>query len=147
MKMTNTQLYLRLLGYVKPYWRVFSVALIATAISAATDPLLPALLKPWLDGTFVHKTICDALGTHNSSWLFSLCGPDFIYRYLCHQLGRRKLVLDLRDEMFRKMLAMPTRFYDEHSTGKLISKITFDVTQVTEAAPIPSPSSCATASY
>lgn len=133
--MTNTQLYLRLLGYVKPYWRVFSVALIATAISAATDPLLPALLKPWLDGTFVHKDdMVMRLAPILILVIFFVRGlTSFIGTYAISWVGG-KLVLDLRDEMFRKMLAMPTRFYDEHSTGKLISKITFDVTQVTEAA-------------
>ena len=45
-----------------------------------------------------------------------------------------KVVMDLRDEMFRKLLALPTRFYDDHATGNLISKLTFDVTQVTAAA-------------
>ncbi|MGC2165226.1 MAG: lipid A export permease/ATP-binding protein MsbA, partial [Gallionella sp.] len=40
----------------------------------------------------------------------------------------------LRQEMFRKLLALPTRFYDDHATGNLISKLTFDVTQVTNAA-------------
>jgi ABC-type multidrug transport system fused ATPase/permease subunit len=55
MKMTNVQLYLRLLNYVKPYWRVFATSLIATAIVASTEALVPALLKPMLDGTFVHK--------------------------------------------------------------------------------------------
>jgi len=133
--MTNSQLYLRLLGYVKPYWRVFAIAIIATAISAATDPLLPALLKPWLDGTFVHKD--DVV----MRWapililvIFFVRGvTSFVGTYAISWVGG-KLVLDLRDEMFRKMLTMPTRFYDSHSTGKLISKITFDVTQVTEAA-------------
>lgn len=135
MKMTSPQLYLRLLGYVKPYWRVFAIAIIATIISAATDPLLPALLKPWLDGTFVHKD--DAV----MRWapililvIFFVRGvTSFVGTYAISWVGG-KLVLDLRDEMFRKMLTMPTRFYDAHSTGKLISKITFDVTQVTEAA-------------
>ncbi len=135
MKMTSPQLYLRLLGYVKPYWRVFAIAILATIISAATDPLLPALLKPWLDGTFVHKD--DAV----MRWapililvIFFVRGvTSFIGTYAISWVGG-KLVLDLRDEMFRKMLTMPTRFYDTHSTGKLISKITFDVTQVTEAA-------------
>ena len=55
MNLTNTQLYLRLLSYVKPYWRVFAASIVGTAIAAATEPLLPALLKPMLDGTFVHK--------------------------------------------------------------------------------------------
>jgi subfamily B ATP-binding cassette protein MsbA len=36
--------------------------------------------------------------------------------------------------MFSKLVSLPTRFYDDHATGRLISKITFDVTQVTTAA-------------
>jgi ATP-binding cassette, subfamily B, bacterial MsbA len=135
MKMTSPQLYLRLLGYVKPYWRVFAIAILATIISASTDPLLPALLKPWLDGTFVHKDdMVMRLAPILILVIFFVRGvTSFVGTYAISWVGG-KLVLDLRDEMFRKLLTMPTRFYDEHSTGKLISKITFDVTQVTEAA-------------
>jgi len=135
MKMTSPQLYLRLLGYVKPYWRVFAIAIIATAISASTEPLLPMLLKPWLDGTFVHKD--DMVMRWAPIFIlviFFVRGvASFIGTYAIGWVGG-KLVMDLRDEMFRKLLTMPTRFYDDHSTGKLISKITFDVAQVTEAA-------------
>ena len=53
--MTSLQLYLRLLGYVKPYWHAFAVSILGMAIAAATEPLFPALLKPFLDGTFVQK--------------------------------------------------------------------------------------------
>jgi ATP-binding cassette, subfamily B, bacterial MsbA len=135
MKMTSPQLYLRLLGYVKPYWRVFAIAILATIISASTDPLLPALLKPWLDGTFVQKDdMVMRLAPILILVIFFVRGvTSFVGTYAISWVGG-KLVLDLRDEMFRKLLTMPTRFYDEHSTGKLISKITFDVTQVTEAA-------------
>jgi subfamily B ATP-binding cassette protein MsbA len=45
-----------------------------------------------------------------------------------------KVVMDLRGEMFRKLLTLPTAYYDNHATGNLISKLTFDVTQVTAAA-------------
>lgn len=135
MKMTTSQLYLRLLGYVKPYWRVFAIALIATAISASTDPLLPVLLKPWLDGTFVHKddTVMRWAPILILLIFFVRGVAAFIGTYALSWVGG-KLVMDLRDAMFRKLLMMPTRFYDTHSTGKLISKITYDVTQVTEAA-------------
>lgn len=133
--MTSPQLYLRLLGYVKPYWRVFALAIIATAVSATTDPLLPILLKPWLDGTFVHKDdMVMRLAPLFVLLIFFVRGvTSFVGTYAISWVGG-KLVLDLRDAMFRKLLTMPTRFYDEHSTGKLISKITFDVNQVTEAA-------------
>ena len=50
---TSRQLYLRLLGYVKPYWRMFVFALVMMSLSAATEPLFPALMKPLLDQGFV----------------------------------------------------------------------------------------------
>jgi len=53
--MTSTGLYLRLLHYVKPYWRVFALSVLGMVIVAITEPALPALMKPLLDGTFVHK--------------------------------------------------------------------------------------------
>jgi subfamily B ATP-binding cassette protein MsbA len=135
MNMTSSRLYLRLLGYVKPYWRAFAASMLATAVSAATEPLLPALLKPLLDGTFVHKD--DAV----IRWapllilvIFFVRGvSSFVGSYAIGWVGN-KVVMDLRDAMFRKLLALPTRFYDDHATGNLISKLTFDVTQVTAAA-------------
>lgn len=133
--MTSSQLYLRLLGYVKPYWRIFATSILAMAMAAATEPLLPALLQPLLDGTFVKKD--DAV----IRWAPVLVLLIFFVRGLASFVGSftitwigNKLVMDLREEMFRKLLSMPTRFYDDHATGQLISKLTFDVTQVTAAA-------------
>lgn len=134
-QMTSTQLYLRLLGYVKPYWRVFAAAILGMAVSAATEPLLPALLKPLLDGTFVEKD--DAVIRWAPALLlviFLVRGiASFVGTYAIHWVGNR-LVMDLRNKMFNKLLALPTRFYDDHATGNLISKLTFDVTNVTAAA-------------
>ena len=45
-----------------------------------------------------------------------------------------RLVLDLRSAMFDKLTSLPTRFYDQHNTGTLASKMTFDATQVMEAS-------------
>ena len=52
---SSIQLYLRLLGYVRPYWRVFAVSVVAMTVVAATEPAFAALVKPLLDGTFVQK--------------------------------------------------------------------------------------------
>ena len=135
MNMTSSQLYLRLLGYVKPYWRAFALSIIGMAVTAATEPLLPALLKPMLDGTFVHKddTVIRMAPIFILTIFFVRGVASFIGTYAIGWVGN-KVVMDLRDEMFRKLLALPTRFYDDHATGNLISKLTFDVTQVTAAA-------------
>jgi subfamily B ATP-binding cassette protein MsbA len=133
--MTSSQLYLRLLGYVKPYWRVFALSILGMAVTAATEPLLPALLKPMLDGTFVHKddTIIRWTPIFILVIFFVRGVSGFFGSYAIHWVGN-KVVMDLRAEMFRKLLSLPTRFYDDHATGSLISKLTYDVTQVTAAA-------------
>ena len=135
MNLSSTQLYLRLLGYVKPYWRTFAISIIGMAISAATEPLLPALLKPMLDGTFVHKddTVIRYAPVLILAIFFVRGVSSFAGTYAIGWVGN-KVVMDLRELMFNKLLTLPTPFYDDHATGNLISKLTFDVTQVTAAA-------------
>jgi subfamily B ATP-binding cassette protein MsbA len=135
MNLTSTQLYLRLLGYVKPYWRTFAISILGMAVTAATEPLLPALLKPMLDGTFIHK---DDTVIHLAPLIivviFFVRGvASFVGTYAIGWVGN-KVVMDLRAAMFQKLLTLPTNYYDDHATGNLISKLTFDVTQVTAAA-------------
>lgn len=135
MNISSTQLYLRLLRYVKPYWRTFAVSILAMAVTAATEPLLPALLKPMLDGTFIHKddTVIKLAPLLILVIFFVRGVSSFVGTYAIGWVGN-KVVMDLREEMFHKLLSLPTRFYDDHATGNLISKVTFDVTQVTNAA-------------
>jgi subfamily B ATP-binding cassette protein MsbA len=135
MNMTSSQLYLRLLTYVKPYWRVFAVSILGMIVVASTEPLVPALMKPMLDGTFVNKDqAMMRLVPIVIILIFLVRGvATFVGTYAINWVGN-KLVLDLRDEMFRKLLSLPTHYYDDHATGSLISKLTFDVTQVTNAA-------------
>ena len=52
---SSRKLYVRLLGYVRPYWRVFALSILTMALAAATEPVLPALMKPLLDGSFVER--------------------------------------------------------------------------------------------
>ncbi len=134
-EMTSTQLYLRLLTYVQPYWRVFLASILGMAVSAATEAMLPALVKPFLDGTFVHKD--DSVIRWAPALIlviFFVRGiASFVGTYAIYWVGH-KMVADLRNLMFGKLLTLPTRYYDDHATGSLISKLTFDVTQVTGAA-------------
>lgn len=133
--MTSFQLYLRLMRYVRPYWKAFTVSILGMVVAAATEPLLPALLKPFLDGTFVNRD--SAVMTWAPIFIlviFFVRGvAGFFGSYAIHWVGN-KVVMDLRAEMFAKLLSLPTRYYDDHATGSLISKLTYDVTNVTAAA-------------
>lgn len=128
-------LYLRLLHYVAPYWRTFVLAIFAMVLAAATEPLLPALMKPLLDGSFVNKD-----PTTIRYIPFALVGLflvrgifGFVSDYALNWVSNW-VVFDLRAEMFSRLINLPTRYYDDASSGALISKLTYDVTGVTAAA-------------
>lgn len=133
--MTGRELYLRLLRHVKPYWRMFVLAVFAMVILAGTEPALPALLKPTLDGSFVEKDL-RAVGLMSVLivLLFVIRGiATFVTTMALTWVGG-KVVMDLRNEMFEKLVSLPSSYYDKQASGTLISKVTFDATQVTEAA-------------
>ena len=55
MRLVNSetlQLYKRLLVYARPYYKALGLGSLLAALSAATEPLLPALMKPMLDDGF-----------------------------------------------------------------------------------------------
>ena len=132
--MTGVQLYLRLLGCVKPYWRMFALSILGMVIYAATEVALPAAAKPFLDGTFVDRD------PTLMRWVPFVIVVVFVARGLGSFLGSyasawvgQRVVMDLRSRMFGRLLQLPQRYYGDHLSGNLISKFTFDVTQVAVA--------------
>ncbi|MCG7863285.1 MAG: lipid A export permease/ATP-binding protein MsbA [Candidatus Thiodiazotropha endolucinida] len=133
--MTGRELYLRLLKRVHPYWRQFSGALAAMVVLALTEPAIPWLMKPMLDGSFVEKDPAIIF------WspillilLFSIRGIMNFISGVAFEWVAGKVVLDLRKMMIERILTMGTPYFDAHATGSLISKVTFNVNQVTMAA-------------
>ena len=131
----QSSLYLRLLKYTFKYKIVFTVAVLAMAMFAVTDTAFAALIKPLLDGSFVDKdpeTI--RLFPFVLMGLFLLRGiAGFISTYGIAWVGRN-IIKTIRQEMFEKLVHMPTKTYDFASSGELLSKLTYDTEQVAEAA-------------
>ena len=127
--------YRRLLRYVLPYKREFAVAIAGMVGFALTDTAFAALMKPMLDGSFVEQDprmvwgvplaivgifVVRGAAGFASDWFIALVGW--------------KVIATLRAEIFDKYLTLPTRFYDEASSGELISKVTFNSQMVANAA-------------
>lgn len=135
MTTSSSEIYRRLLGYVKPYAGVFSLGIGAMVILGATEAGIPALLKPVLDGTFVDK---------DPTWLawapiavvvlFLVRGTASVGSALAFTSVGTRVVYDLRQDMFSRLLSLPTSFYDRSATGNLISKLLYDVNQVMQAS-------------
>ena len=133
--MNSKQVYIRLLGYVKPYWKTLAFSVLLLSLLAATEPLFPMMMKPLLDEGFTNK---DATFMQ---WipifvvgLFLVRGIlTFTSSYASSWVANR-LVTDLRNLMFNQLTYLPTTYFDHHSSGSLTSKIAYDVNNVTGAA-------------
>lgn len=132
---TDIILYRRLLSHVVPYWRVFSLSIISMIVLAATDPAIPALMQPLLNGAFIDKdpqTI--ALMPFLFVGLFAIRGLAGYVSGVSLNWVANKVVMDLRQAMFERLIVYPTSFFDSNRSGSLMSRFTYDVTQIKEAS-------------
>ena len=129
------QIYLRLLRCVLPYWRLFALGLAAMVVLGISEPALAALLKPTFDGSFVEKDLSTvALMAVLLVVLFGVRGLASYFSALTLAAVSSRLVRDLRQQMFARLMALPTATLNVSTPGKLVSKITYDATQLTDAA-------------
>ncbi len=133
--MTGRTLYFRLLKHVYPYRGRFLLAIFGMVLFAATEPALPALMQPMLDGSFIEK----------DETMIVLIPILLVLLYLVRSIARfistvalhwvsNKVVMDLRALMFDRLLTLPISYYDRQPAGTTISKLTYDVSQVANAA-------------
>jgi subfamily B ATP-binding cassette protein MsbA len=133
---SSRQIYLRLLSYMRPYAKVFGVAIVAMVVTAATEPALPALMKPLLDAGFSagKPQVAPIVFAGAILGLFLLRGVLTFASYYCLTWVANRMVLDLRNSMFARLIRLPAAFFNEHSSGVLLSKVAYDVSGVTQAA-------------
>ena len=127
--------YKRLLTYIKPYKRQFAYAIAGMIGYAITEASFAALMKPLLDGSFVEQDKqAILLVPIIIIVIFIIRGvAGFASSYFMSWIGW-SVIKQLRKEVFAKYLSLPTRFYDNASSGELISRITFNSQRVAQAA-------------
>lgn len=133
-KQSSLALYRRLFGYLKNYLRVFVVAVIGMIVVAATGPIFAWLLKPLINEGFVEKNLSAMRWVPLAIIsLFIVRGIfNFINEYSTSYLSGH-LVQQIRREMFTKMLSLPTGYFSSHGSGRIMSRILNDASQITEA--------------
>jgi len=131
----SRELYLRLLGHVRPHWKGFVLTLAATALAAATEPLFPALMKPLLDKGF---------GQGEQGWLawlplaivgiFVLRGVAGFFAAYGMSWVSNRVITDLRQLMFERLMRLPAAYFDAHASSVPATRIAYDVNGVAAAA-------------
>lgn len=127
-------LYKRLLDYVRPHWRAFVLAVVGYAIYAASSTALAEMMKRLIDGIQNPDAAFRLFLPMFVVGMFAARGlGTFLGTYFMSQVARN-VVHSLRCDVFNHMLHLPGRFFDEHSSGQLVSRVTYHVEQVTGAA-------------
>ncbi len=130
---SNWQTYRRLLAYVRPFWVAFALAVIgnviyagaSTGMAAAMEYVIRAIENP----TDQNRVLLTLLIVG----VFALRGlGTFMGQYFISYVGRQ-VVNALRTEVFDRLLTLPSRYFDNNASGRLVSKLTFNVEQVAEA--------------
>jgi subfamily B ATP-binding cassette protein MsbA len=127
--------YKRLWGYTRKYWLMFAVGIIGVSLDAAMQAVFIRFVEPLIDRVFVAK---DA---EYGMWLAAGILGVVLLRITGHFSGAygmewtgRRVVADLRKELFASYLHLPATFYDKNSAGQLISKLAYNSEQVAHAA-------------
>ena len=127
-------IYLRLLRHVVPYWRVFALGTAMMIVLGLTEPAFPAILE-MIVSSFEERAL-DGVPLYAALFLgvFLVRGLSSFLSVFALESVAARLVLDLRQAMFDRLMRIPAPAYDNISSGSLISKVTYDAQQVTEAA-------------
>ena len=116
--LNGREIYQRLLAYVWPYRGVFLVSVIGMIAVAAAETSFAALLKPIMDGGFVDKNQAMIRLTPVLLIVVFLIRAfgSFADQY-CISWVARKVVFDLRAQMFDRMIRFPTSYFDQEPTS------------------------------
>lgn len=126
--------YKRLLGYVKPFWLAFSLAVFGNIIYAAASTGMAAAMEYVIAAIENPTDQNRLLLTVLIVGVFALRGVGtFFSQYFISYVGRQ-VINALRNEVFDRLMTLPSRYFDDNATGRLVSKLTFNVEQVAEAS-------------
>jgi len=116
-----------------PYKKRLSLAFLAMVVTAATEPVVPYILQLLLDRGFVDKpTFSYWLVPLVAIGLFAIRGSStFVSTYMMTWVSAR-ILNELRWQMFSRMLDVPVGYFADHSVGRVINSMMYEVQQIIE---------------
>ena len=126
--------YVRLLSYIKPYMRRLAEAIVCIIIAAGANLYLPWVIKDMIDKVLAEKDM-QMLNVISVGIVVTFFIRGIFYygqSYLVSFVGQR-VIIDVRDVLFRKFQRLPLSYFDRHQTGEIMSYIANDVAALQNA--------------
>ena len=126
----------RLFGYLKPHLLKLIIASIAMVFATVLESSIPEITGRIVDDLFIENR-SESTTFIYSIGLFLIFICVSIFTLISVAVGSsvsNTVIMNLRVEMFRKLNKLPKKFFDDNSSGNLLSKLTFDVEQLAGVA-------------
>ena len=133
---SSYELFKRSVGYFAPYRYRVVIAVAGMLVVAACQGGTAWLVKPMLDDIFIQKNTEALLYIPVIFFLLTFAKVGFrtVQNYTMQYCGL-KVLEDLRDELFRKIIYLPAKFYEDTQVGMLMSRIINDVAMIRSSLP------------
>jgi subfamily B ATP-binding cassette protein MsbA len=129
--MRGTEVYFRVLRFVRPYWPRLLVAIVCMGVVSAITAAFALLTKNVLDDIFINKN--RAMLTVLPLAIMGLGVIKGIFTfgegYLMNFVGQR-VVADIRERLYNHLQTLSLAFFDRTPTGVLMARITNDVNSI-----------------
>jgi len=134
-KYPGKTLYFRILRYTRYYWVALLIGMVANALYSGVDAAVTGMLKPVLDKGFIARDY------HFIAWLPLFVLVAFLLRAIMNFLGSyfmarvsRSVVMRIRIDLFSHLLKIPAFYYDNSSSGQILSVLLYNVEQITKVS-------------
>ncbi len=134
INLSELRIYLRLLSYVKPYWRITLIALVAMVCTAIIEPIIPGLMRPLVDQSLIGND-------RTSMWqiplfIFMAFAGKGVADYVANvasQYVAQRVMEDIRRSVFSHSLNLPIGYHQLEPSGRMLTRITYDTATIGEA--------------
>lgn len=125
----------RFMSYYKPHMRIFILDMLASLFVALIGIVYPIVTRKMLNDFIPNRQYRLIIGF--GLLLLGLYALRMLLNYFIQYQGHMMGVhmqTQMRSDMFRQLEKLPYRFYDNHETGKIMSRMTNDLMDISELA-------------
>lgn len=124
-----------LIAFALPQWRLFSLALVGMAVSAAIMAYLPVLVQRYIDDVLAPGLVSFELTIRICVFYFGLTLLQMVFAYLrelTFKLASEKTVADIRNRVYQRVVQLGMRYFDQTPNGTVVSRVTNDTETIKE---------------
>lgn len=118
--------FLSLLQITKLPWALLIVTCLVSILQTVLNLLLPNISAQLLSGDFSYQALKTMV------WVLTLNAFVLTLRQFFMEISKSKVTLSFRKAVLQKVLHLETRYFDEHPSGSLISRITLDTATLSD---------------